>query len=118
MNVGYTLSSSMDNLRKIECPVCGSNIYINKYNTDFYCTSEKCVLNKKWSTLCNKANEIFALNKGKQEDNKMSNTVECPKCGKDMEFTGIGWLCHHCGFEPDDEVEMEDADSGVEELVD
>lgn len=48
----------------------------------------------------------------------MSNNIDCPKCGKEMEFTGITWICNNCGYEPDDEVEMEDADAPIEELLD
>jgi hypothetical protein len=43
MNVGYSTSKNTD---AASCPVCGSDIYGNKYGTDFYCMSDKCFLNR------------------------------------------------------------------------
>lgn len=44
MNVGYSRSRDGGELDKQNCPICGSNISVNKYFTDFTCTSASCIL--------------------------------------------------------------------------
>jgi hypothetical protein len=43
MNMGY--STNKHNIN-VSCPVCGSDIYGNKYGTDFHCMNDKCFLNR------------------------------------------------------------------------
>ena len=46
MNVGY-MNVGMSN--DVSCPICGSNVYINKYGSDYRCMNTDCFLNKKAS---------------------------------------------------------------------
>jgi len=44
MNRGYMNHTTMQE-ENVNCPICGSDIYMNKYGNDFRCLNEKCALN-------------------------------------------------------------------------
>lgn len=45
MNTGYTNKTMIENgLNDLCCPICGSDIYVNKYGSDFACISSECKL--------------------------------------------------------------------------
>lgn len=45
MNRGYANSMSSNPVDEV-CCLCGSDIYINKYGTDYCCMNKDCKLNK------------------------------------------------------------------------
>lgn len=48
MNVGYqNVGMNID----VNCPLCGRNVYINKYGSDYLCVNEECKLNRKASVV-------------------------------------------------------------------
>jgi len=57
MNVGYT-SRLFPNV-EAECPICGSDIYVNKLGTNYKCANEKCLLNDGASELIDKINSVL-----------------------------------------------------------
>lgn len=46
MNVGYMNAGISQD---VNCPLCGSNVYINKYGSDYICMNENCKLHRKAS---------------------------------------------------------------------
>ena len=50
MNKGYSCTMEKNPVEEI-CPLCGSDIYINKYGTDYCCLNKECVLNKNMSNV-------------------------------------------------------------------
>jgi NAD-dependent DNA ligase len=44
MNVGYTNINTQDRDNELNCPLCQSDIYVNKYGTDYRCTNDECEL--------------------------------------------------------------------------
>lgn len=54
MNVGYLNCSGESALKlnqEATCPLCGSDIYMNKYGTDYKCMNASCDLSIKASEL-------------------------------------------------------------------
>lgn len=46
MNVGYS-NRTLDYKNEVDdevCPLCGSDIYISKYQNDYSCTNKECIL--------------------------------------------------------------------------
>lgn len=50
MNVGYGNLNEPNPVEEV-CPICKSNIYVNKYGTDYLCVNKECALNRKASVL-------------------------------------------------------------------
>ena len=48
MNVGY-MNAGMN--QDVNCPLCGSNVYVNKYGSDYRCVNEECPLHRKASVV-------------------------------------------------------------------
>jgi len=49
MNIGYA-NGNIDTWNVI-FPLCSSNIYVNKYGTDYSCVNKECVLSNKASVV-------------------------------------------------------------------
>jgi hypothetical protein len=43
MNVGYA-SNKID--LNAECPLCGADVYVSKYQNDYKCMNQECLLNE------------------------------------------------------------------------
>jgi len=56
MNVGY-MNSGME--QDVSCPICGSNVYINKYGSDYRCVNTECALNRKASVLMEEIGNVI-----------------------------------------------------------
>ena len=48
MNVGYSNINTVDRDKELCCPLCGSNIYVNKYGIDYTCTNGLCKISGKF----------------------------------------------------------------------
>lgn len=57
MNVGYMNAGISDDAN---CPLCGGNVYINKYGSDYICMNEGCKLHRKASVVINEINSVLS----------------------------------------------------------
>jgi NAD-dependent DNA ligase len=58
MNVGY-MNAGMN--FDSNCPLCGDDVYVNKYGTDYKCMNEECVLNRKASVVIDEINSVLDI---------------------------------------------------------
>lgn len=57
MNVGY-MNAGMSN--DVNCPLCGSNVYINKYGSDYICMNEEFPLHRKASIIIKEIQSVLS----------------------------------------------------------
>ena len=57
MNVGY-MNAGMS--QDVNCPLCGSNVYINKYGSDYLCVNEECPLHRKASVVVREIHSVLS----------------------------------------------------------
>ena len=57
MNVGY-MNAGMN--QDVNCPLCGSNVYVNKYGSDYRCVNEECPLHLKASVVVMKIHSVLS----------------------------------------------------------
>lgn len=64
MNLGYMNHNELG-MEDVNCPLCGSNIYMNKYGSDFRCMNENCAAHMNAGKLIRVLKEfIVAYNEG------------------------------------------------------
>lgn len=69
MNVGYGNLNEQNPVDEI-CPICKSDIYINKWGTDYLCMNKECVLNRKASVVVKEIELIMEHYRKKEVNNE------------------------------------------------
>lgn len=68
MNVGYMNMNTKDRDNELCCPLCQSDIYVNKYGTDYRCVNDECVLNMNTNEVVRMIeNVLWEVHDGKQD---------------------------------------------------
>ena len=58
MNLGYSKNINRD-VDNANCPICGKNIYISKYQNDYACADTNCILGHGAKSLIDKISVIL-----------------------------------------------------------